>query len=245
MISQHSDTELHKLFDGRLTIFQKKNGYRFSIDSILLGNFAAERTSGKVADLGTGSGILPVLLARSDAVKKITGIEIQEELAELAIQNIVFNKCEEKVSIIKTDIKNLKTYFAPETFDAVVTNPPFYPADSGRINPDEQNAVARHELHGTLQDFVTAAAFLVKLSGKFIAIYLSSRIADLISQMRLKNIEPKVLQFVHARRDEPATMVLVEGIKRAGLEAKILPPLILYENDANYTEEVKRIFSNI
>ena len=245
MNPEHPDNELHELFEGRLKIFQKKEGYRFSVDSILLAGFAAERASGTVADLGTGSGILPVILARHEKFQKITGIEIQEDLTVLARQNIGLNKCEDRVSIVHADIKDLTGRFSAGEFDTVITNPPFYTVSSGRINPNNQKALARHELHGTLRDFISAAAFLLRQSGKFFAVYLCFRIADLVTEMRRKNIEPKTFQFVHARIDEDATMVLVEGAKGAGTEAKILPPLILYDAEGNYTEEVKAVFRGI
>ena len=241
----HPDNERVELFDGRLKVLQKKAGYRFSIDSVLLGSFASERASGTVADLGTGSAILPVILARHKKFTRITGIEIQQDLVELAGQNIALNEIQDRVSIVHVDIKNIRADFPSEGFDNVVTNPPFYPAGTGRINPDKQSAIARHELCGTLQDFISGAAFLLKQTGKFMAVFPASRVVDLIAEMRQKSIEPKTLRLIHSRVDDPASMVLVEGIKAAGKEAKILPPLILYDNKGEYTEEVKAIFERI
>ena len=245
MKTNQPDIELNELFDGKLKIYQKKHGYRFSIDAILLGSFAVEHASGTVVDLGTGSGILPIILARYQRFKKIIGIEIQKDLAALAEQNVLLNKCEGIETIVHTDIKEIKTRFSPGKFDVVITNPPFYPAGTGRINPGKQNAIARHELYGTLQDFISVAAFLLTQSGKFIAVYRSSRIVDLIAELRKKNIEPKAFQFVHARIDAPATMVLLAGIKGAGVETKTLPPLILYTACGDYTEGVKAVFKRI
>lgn len=231
------EIELHELFNGRLKIFQKKKGYRFSIDTVLLGIFAAARASGTVVDLGTGSGVLPLVLAKHKKFDKIVGIEIQEELAVLARENISYHTCDDRVTVIHADIRTISGKLAPETFDAVVTNPPFYAAASGRINPNTQKAGARHEIHGTLRDFISCAAFLLKQSGKFIAVYRPARFSDLILMMKEKNIEPKTVQFVHARIDEPASMVLVEGLKGGGAEMKILPPLILYKAEGGYTEQ--------
>ncbi len=239
------ETELVELFNGRLRLYQQKEGYRFSIDAVILGRFAAERATGAVADLGTGSGILPVILAKTGNLSGIVGIEIQAELAALARQNVDYNRLGEKVSIVHTDIKHIRNHFAAECFDTVITNPPFYREGSGRINPDNQNAVARHELFGTLHDFITGAAYLLKQTGKLFAVYLPGRLVDLIAEMRLKNIEPKTLRFVHSSLDGPAVMVLVEGVKGAGVEAKILQPLILYDENGEYTDEVQEIFKRI
>ena len=245
MRTQLDTHEFHELFQGRLKIIQKKGGYRFSVDSILLACFAAERASGAVADLGTGCGILPVILAKHRQFDQITGIEIQHDLALLAQQNVTFNNCDDKVTILDADIKKINVSLSAETFDTVITNPPFYPVGTGKINPDPENAGARHELYAALNDFISAAAFLLKQSGKFLAVYLSSRTADLIEEMRKKNIEPKIIRFVHSKIDEPASMVLVEGVKGAGVEAKILPPLFLYDDNGKYTEEAKAVFSNV
>jgi tRNA1Val (adenine37-N6)-methyltransferase len=237
--------ELHELFDGKLRIFQKKGGYRFSVDTILLAGFAVKKASGTIADIGTGSGVLPVLLAKHKKFTSITGIEIQEDLASLAKKNIIFNKCDDRVKIIHADIKKIKKCFPPEKFDAVITNPPFYPAGSGKINPDKQNAIARHEVHGTLHDFISGSAFLLKQTGKFFAVYSAARVVDIITELRHRNIEPKALQFVHGMKDAPASMVLIEGVKGAGTEAKTLPPLILYDSEGNYTAQAKSFFDAV
>ncbi len=240
-----TDMELHELFDGRLRIYQKKSGYRFSIDAILLADFTMRTASGSLADLGTGSGILPVLLARHTRFTKIAGIEIQDDLAGLAKKNILLSGCGDVASIIHTDIKKIKNHLTAESFDTVVTNPPFYPVASGRINPDSQKAAARHELYGTLGDFIAGAAFLLKQGGRFLAVYTASRAMDLLEGMRRKKIEPKTLLCIHPRIDEPATMVLVEGIKGAGTELKILPPVFVYAADGTYSPAIKTMFANL
>jgi tRNA1Val (adenine37-N6)-methyltransferase len=241
----YNDDELHELFNGRLKIYQKKKGYRFSIDTILLSHFITKRASGKIADLGTGSGIIPVIIAKGEGVKKIIGIEIQKDLAKLARKNISFNKCEDKVVIIQADIRDLKKEFSPGVFDTVVSNPPFYAPHSGRINPQSQKAIARHELYGSLRDFITIASYLLKPLGKFFAIYSCRRIVDLMEEMRKQAIEAKTLQLIHAKIDESATMVLVEGVKEGGKESKILPPLVLYDPAGNYTNQITAILKEI
>jgi tRNA1Val (adenine37-N6)-methyltransferase len=239
------DIELHSLFKGRLNLYQHTNGYRFSIDTPLLASFARERLRGRVADLGTGSGVLPVLLARSEKISTLTGLEIQQELVSLAKRNIELNNLEQRAHIEQADVKKIRSDYKAESLEAVITNPPFYVLGSGRINPESQDAVARHELLATLQDFISAAAYLLKNSGKFCAIFPAARCADLLCTMRDNTIEPKVIRFVHARLGEPATMLLVEGIKNAGSQATILPPLIIYSEGQNYSTEVQSIFNSL
>jgi len=240
-----ADIELHSLFEGRLSLYQYKEGYRFSIDSLLLAAFARERVRGQVADLGTGSGVLPLLLARSAEVSSITGFEIQPDLAELARRNVELHKLDGRVSIEQADIKKMRSLRRAETFDAAVANPPFYPLGTGRINPNAQDAGARHELLATLQDFVGAAARLVKNGGRFCAIFPASRGADFICTMRANKIEPKALRCVHSREGENAVMVLVEGMKNAGSQATILPPLVIYASGQTYGSEVQAMFNSL
>ncbi len=238
-----ADDELCDLFKGKLKIFQKRQGYRFSVDSILLAAFAQPRATGIVVDLGTGSGILPIMLAKTPTVKEIIGIEVQEDLARMAQKNVVFNHCQEQVTILQADIRNITKTFTAGSCDTVISNPPFYPARSGRINPNRQKAISRHELYGTLSDFLRIARHLLKVSGKFLAIYPSIRVVDLIGEMRACGIEPKILQFIYPRRGEPANLLLVEGVKGAGREAKVLAPLILYNSSGAYTVQAQQIFS--
>jgi len=245
MNSNHTELELHELFNGRLNLYQTKKGYRFSIDSVLLGHFASKKATCRIADLGTGSGVLPVILARQQKVESITGIEIQRELADLAEKNVFYNNCQEKVNIKCADIKKVSQEFVLESFDTIITNPPFYSLGTGRRNPDSENAIARHELKGTLSDFLTGSSFLLKSGGIFFAVYRPARLVDLVSEMRKNKIEPKAFQFVHPNKTEAANIVLVEGVKGAGTETKILSPLILYKENGKYTEQANAVFENI
>jgi tRNA1Val (adenine37-N6)-methyltransferase len=239
------EVELHSLFEGRLNLYQYKKGYRFSIDTLLLAAFARKKLRGCVADLGTGSGVLPILLARSPDICSLTGFEIQPDLADLALHNVVLHTLGQRVRIEQADIKEIRSLHKAESFDAAIANPPFYPLGTGRINPGSQDAIARHELLATLGDFVSTAFFLIKNGGKFCAIFPASRSADLICTMRDNRIEPKVLRCVHSRPDEPAVMLLVEGIKNAGGQTTILPPLVIYSAGQTYSPEVQTIFNSL
>lgn len=240
-----ADIELHSLFNGRLSLYQYREGYRFSIDSLLLAAFARERLRGQVADLGTGSGVLPVILARSGTVTAVTGFEIQPELAELARRNIDLHNLGTRASIEQADIKKIRSLQQAETFDAAVANPPFYPLGSGRINPGSQDAAARHELLANLQDFVSAAAFLIKNRGRFCAIFPAARGTELLCSMHENRLEPKALRCVHSRAGENAVMLLVEGVKNGGNQTDILPPLFIYATVQTYSSEVKAIFNSL
>jgi len=237
-----NDCELHTLFSGRLCVLQSRQGYRFSIDAILLGHFAGSRVAGLTADLGTGCGILPIVVARRRPDVKIVGLELQAGLAALACQNITINGLQDRAMIIQADLRAACPGLGAGTCDAVVTNPPFYAAGTGRINPQQQQAFARHELHGGLEDFVAAAAFLLKPGGRFAAIFSAARAIDLFACMRSRRIEPKAIQFVHPHAHEAATMVLVEGARNAGVGAQVLPPLVVHAADDTYTDAVQSIF---
>jgi tRNA1Val (adenine37-N6)-methyltransferase len=239
------ELELHSLFEGRLNLYQYKKGYRFSIDTLLLAAFARERLRGSVADLGTGSGVLPILLARSPDICSLTGFEIQPELAELALRNVGLHDLGQRVSIKQADIKVIRSLHKAESFDAAIANPPFFPLGSGRINPDSQHAAARHELLATLNDFVSAAAYLIKNGGRFCAIFPASRSTDILCTMRENRIEPKVVRCVHSRPDEPGVMLLVEGIKNAGSQTTILPALVIYSEGQAYSPEVVSMFETL
>lgn len=239
------DDELCELFDGRLKLYQQRQGYRFSVDSILLGDFARKRAAGRVIDLGTGSGILAVLLSKTEDVREIVGIEVQDDLASLAQKNISYNGCEDRVKIIRTDIREIADIFPAGSFDAVVSNPPFYPAKSGFLNRNSVKAVSRHELHGALADFITIAGHLLRRGGVFLTIYPCSRTADLIEEMRKEKLEPKTLRFIHPKISGPANLVLVEGCKEAGRQVLVLPPLALYDTEGNYSRQAQEIFKKV
>lgn len=244
-MNMESSLTLDRLFDGRLTLLQSKKGYRLSIDAVLLGMFAREKASGSTAELGTGNGAVSLILAKHDRIGHITGIDIQKELVDLARRNAALNGVSDKIEIIQADIKSLHNRFKPESFSCVVTNPPFYSKHSGRINPDPENAIARHELHGDLNDFVSAARFLLKFSGHFFIIYLATRLTDLFTAMRQHNIEPKTARFIHPKNTREATMVFVQGKKGAKPGLKIKAPVFIHEPSGEYSAYVKKIFEAV
>ena len=222
------DETLEPFLNGSLRILQKKRGYRFSIDAILLSKFICLRKDERAIDLGTGCGILPLLLSKtSPQTRSIVGIEIQKGLADLAGRNVVLNRLEQHVSIFRRDFKRLRRDFPPGSFDVVFSNPPYRKYHTGRVNPSLEKAVARHEIKGTLHDLTRLAAYLLPIKGRCYLIYPASRAIDLLVTLRRHQLEPKRLRFVHPKKEGEAKFVLVESIKAGGTELKILRPLFL------------------
>jgi tRNA1Val (adenine37-N6)-methyltransferase len=236
-----SDETLDALFGGELQVYQKKQGYRFSIDSILLADFVTIRSGNKVVDLGTGNGVVPLILAYRYPSITLTGIEIQLQMADRAMRNIRLNGYEDRVEIAQMDIASAVERFKPESFDAAVCNPPYRQARSGRLSLSSEKQIARHEIKANLSDFVMAAAFLVKNKGCFACIQLADRTIDLVSAMRSARLEPKRLRTVHAFSNASASMVLVEAVKEGRRGIDILPPLVIYDSAKNYNAELNAI----
>lgn len=230
-------------FNGRILVKQHRFGYRFSIDAILLASHVRPRPKDKVLDLGTGCGIIPLILAYRNPGIKVYGVEVQEELSHMASLNVKDNCMGDRISIICTDLKLLKNEMISGPVDLVVSNPPYRKAKSGRINPDQQRAVARHEIKATLYDIVETARRMLHTSGKFIAVYPAERMTDIFTQMRSVKIEPKFLRMVHSGCCTEAKLILVEGIKGGNPGVRIGPPLIIYNKDGTYTDEMVEWFS--
>jgi tRNA1Val (adenine37-N6)-methyltransferase len=225
------DETLDTFFSGKLQILQKKKGYRFSVDAILLSQFVRIRKNERVIDLGTGSGILLLLLSHTTKAHSFVGIEIQKGLAECAQKNVFLNHLDGRISILRQDFRELKRTFPPGSFDVVLSNPPYRKYRSGRVNPLMEKAVARHEIKGTLGDLISIASYLLPPKGRCYLIFPALRTVDLFVALRDGKLEPKRLQFVHPRIEEEAKFILTESIKTSGVELKIMNPLILRESD--------------
>jgi tRNA1Val (adenine37-N6)-methyltransferase len=236
-----NDETLDALFGGELRLYQKKRGYRFSLDAILLADFATIRSGNKVIDLGTGNGVVPLILAYRYPSISVTGLEIQRQMADRAARSIQLNGYEDRIVIKHMDIASTAKRFKAESFDSVVCNPPYRQASSGRLSPSSERQIARHELKASLADFVRAAAFLLKNKGCFACIQLADRTVDLVSAMRSAGLEPKRLRAVHPFSDAKASMVLVEGVKSGRNGVDILPPLVIYDSAKIYSAELNAI----
>jgi tRNA1Val (adenine37-N6)-methyltransferase len=223
------------LFEGRLRILQKRDGYRFSIDALLLAHFAEAGPKDRIIDLGTGCGIVPLILIFRRKASQVIGAEIQASLADLARRNAALNRYASRIKIWEKDLKDLITKKLQGTFDLVLTNPPYRKIGSGRINPHEEKAVARHEIKATLDDVLRVAHGLLKDRGRLVMIFPASRAADLIRKMAGFHLEPKRLQFVHSHEKDEARLVLIEALKEGHAQVKVLPPLFLYDSGGTYT----------
>ncbi len=226
-----------------LKIIQNKKGFCFGIDSILLSDFAKKiKKNAKVLDLGTGSGIIATLLCEKTMLKEIIGIEKQKEVYEMAQRSIKLNNLENKFKIINEDIINLNKIFEKNTFDVIVTNPPYKKKGTGMKNEEEQKIIARHETTATLEDLIKIARDLLKDKGEFYMVNRPERLVDTLNSMRKYKIEPKNLRLIYANAKAEPKMFLIKGIKNAKSFLKIEKNLYIYEENGEYTEEINKIY---
>jgi tRNA1Val (adenine37-N6)-methyltransferase len=207
-----------RFLDGRLSLIQSETGYRFSIDALLLAGFATMKEGDLVVDLGTGCGVIGLILLFSGPVKKVWGLEIQEELSNQAARNVTMNGCSTRMAVVRGDITRVP--FRDACVDAVVCNPPYRKPRSGRINPHPERAIARHEILIGQEGIARAASFLLKPKGRFAIIYPAERLADLFANLRRVNLEPKRLRLVYPSIQGGAKLALVEAVSggRPGLK---------------------------
>ena len=236
---------LDELLGGRLQVLQKAKGYRFSLDALLLAHFVRLRTGEQVLEMGAGSGVISLILTKRWDEVSMTGIDIQAGMVEMACRSIALNELGAKVTMRQLDIREIQGAFPPKTFDAVIANPPYRKANAGRTNPDHEKALARHEIAGGLRDFLRAAAYVLKPAGRAYFIYPASRLVELLSAMRAARVEPKKLRLVYSRTGTAGQFVLTEGLREGGEELEILPPLIIYDEKDNYTDEMAGIFKEL
>ncbi len=210
--------------DGRLTVIQSRRGYRFSVDALLLSSFAGVRRGDLVVDLGTGCGIISLVLLCSRDAGRLIGLEIQDGLARQAIRNAKLNGLETSMAVVRGDLR--RPPLKNGIFDLAVSNPPYRKAKSGRINPDQERAIARHEIQACLDDVLQTARLLLREKGRLAVIYPAERSGDLLIRMRGAGVEPKRLQFVYPDLRSEAKLVLVEGVLGGRPGLKVLPPIV-------------------
>jgi tRNA1Val (adenine37-N6)-methyltransferase len=228
-----------------IKICQSKEGYRFSVDSLLLYDFVNLKKVSNIADLGTGSGIVGILLARKYPDSRAVLFEIQESLVRLAQNNLAINYLEDRVEVVGCDLRLLPASgFSAGKYDLVVSNPPFRVTKSGRISISEEKAIARHEIKLKLCELIEAASFLLRAKGRLCMIYHPGRLSELIHVLSKKDCEPKRLRFVHSNGSSEAKMVLVEAVKGGRPGVRVERPFSIYGDDGGYSEEMGQIYNS-
>lgn len=239
------DETLDDLQLGGLFVIQKKEAFRFGVDAVLLANFAKVKRGMRVMDLCTGTGIIPFVLAGKTEASYITGIEIQTEMVEMAKRSTIFNKIENKVEFINGDLKDLKLLKTMPKVDVVTVNPPYKLQNSGLVNPDDKNAIARHEICCTLEDVIIACRTVLKDNGRMFMVHRPERLADILCTMRKHKIEPKTIRMIHPNTKKAPNIVLVEGQRDGGAFLKWDPPLYVYKDEGGYTQEIDEIYGRV
>jgi tRNA1Val (adenine37-N6)-methyltransferase len=225
---------------GSLRIIQHRNGYRFAVDSLLLGYFAG-RPKGKVCDLGTGCAVIPLMLARRAPDAHVVGVEIQQDLFELAVRNIEMNHVGEQVEVVRADLRRIRGLLPAASFDLVVSNPPYHPRFDGWVSPVTERAVAKHEVECSLDDLVACASLLVRPGGRFKIVYPASRISDLMVALRTRGLQPRKMRCVHPRPSADAKLVLCEASKTGRGDLQVLPPVVLNDDRGRCIAEAEAV----
>lgn len=238
----HEDERIDDLQRNGYRIIQKKKGFCFGMDAVLLSGFAKVREGELAADLGTGTGIIPILLSAKTEGKHFTGLEIQEEMAKMASRSVALNEIGDRVEIVQGDIREASQLFGKASFDVVTSNPPYMNDAHGLKNPDLPKAIARHEVLCTLDDVVREASLLLKPGGRFYMVHRPHRLAEIIEALKRYKLEPKRMKLVHPFVDKDANMVLIESFRGGRSMMKVEAPVIVYQEPGVYTDEIYEIY---
>lgn len=234
--------DLHR---NNYKIIQNKTGFCFGIDAVLLSSFAKIKANDKVLDIGTGTGIIPILLeAKNKFDGQIHAIDIQKQCVDMAKRSVKLNNLDNKIKIYELDIKNVFEKFNKNEFNVITTNPPYVKSGSGLLNENTPKAISRHEIFCTLEDIVLNSSKLLKNNGKLFMIHRPDRLADIIYLLKKYKLEPKTIRFVQPNLKAKPNLVLIEAIKGAGSLLNVLTPLIIYNDNNEYTKEVFDIYYN-
>ena len=234
-----------QILEGKLKVIQKEKGCRFSIDALLLSHFVNLKASDHVLDLGTGGGIVPMILAKRWNCVRIAGLDIQPDLIDMASRSAILNLVDGRVEFIRGDLRQIKTLFEAGSFDVATFNPPYRRMHSGRVNPNVEKAIARHEIKATLDDFLQAAAHCLKMKGRVFVVYPAVHAVKLFSRMQARCLEPKRVVLVYSNPASEGQFVFVECLKGGKEGMKVLPPLFIYGQGGAYTQAMQRIFRDL
>jgi len=236
------DETLEDLQLAGLQILQKRDGFRFGVDAVLLSDFAKDINAEEMLDMCTGCGIVPILLSAKTKIPKIFGLEIQDEIFDEAKRNMELNQLTNRVFVDKGDVKEGYKIYGKRRFSLITCNPPYMPLGTAVKNELTQKVIARHEVLCTLEDVIKSASMLLKQQGHLVLVHKPTRLADILCLMRQYGIEPKRVRMVHKKTHAEPSLVLVDGAYKGGNELRIMPPLYLYDENGEETEEIKRIY---
>ena len=242
-ISLREGERLDDLMRSGRVIIQNENEFCFSMDSVLIAHFPKFKKNARVIDLGTGTGVIPLLIA--DEVKEICAVELNSQMADLARRNVELNGLSEKIFVMEGDYRKHREIFKAESFDVAIANPPYTPITNGEANKISGIARARHEFTATLEDVVTAARYVLKFHGAFYMIHLASRLCEIVDALHRHQMEMKRLRMIQPKVGRDANLIMLEAVVGANVgNLKILPPLIVHNDDGSYTDEIYKIYSS-
>ena len=237
------DERLDEIGFGGLRLIQKPADFCYGVDAVLLADFAAgiSKKQNTIIDLGTGTGIIPVILSHKTSAEKICGVEIQQDSYERALRNVKINGLEDRLEMVCCNVRDIRE-FVRGGFDMVTANPPYMEMGSAITNDITAKTIARHEIHANIEDFIAAAEFLLGDRGEFFMVHRPSRLADIMYYARKHRLEPKTMRLVCPRQGQAANIVLIHFIKNAGRELKLMEDLYVYNQDGTYTDQIQRIY---
>lgn len=238
----HPEERLDDLQCKGYSIIQDPKRFCFGVDAVFLSEFTRVKAGSRILDLGTGTGIIPILLAAKTEAAHITGLEIQQESAEMADRSVRFNGLEDRITIRQGDIKEAAGLFPAASFDVITSNPPYMTSQHGLENAYEPKNIARHEILCNLEDVIRAAACLVKPGGSFFMIHKPFRLAEIFNVLMKYRMEPKRMRLIHSYVEKEPGMVMIEAVRGGRSRIKIEPPLIVYREKGVYTDEVRKLY---
>lgn len=238
LIDLKENERLDDLQRSGYKIIQNSEIFCFGMDAVLLSTFADINLGDKVLDLGTGNGVIPILMEAKTKGEHFTGLEIQEINVDMATRSVIYNEIEDKVDIVQGDIKEASRIFGGASFNVVTSNPPYMNENHGLVNPESHKAIARHELLCTLDDVVRETSKVLKDKGKFFMVHRPQRLVEIFDTLTKYKLQPKRIKFVHPYVDKAANMVLIEAVKGGNAFLKVENPLVIYEKENIYTKEL-------
>ncbi len=242
MIELWENEHIDELQRGGLRVIQRADAFRFGTDAVLLSDFASARRHDHVCDLGTGTGVIPLLLYGRENTITVDALELQPDMAQMAARSMQLNGLSDKICVHCGDLRQIRALLPHAQYDLVTCNPPYGKAGGTLLNPDDRKRIARHEGSCTIADVVSAASWLLRNGGRLCCVFPASRMAELLEIMQKSRFAPKRLRFVHARAEREAHLCLVEGMLDARPGLRVEAPLIIHDADGAYTPELKRIY---